>query len=168
MIVNCMATKLPRRSAKYGVGKEIGGAVYLHREYEERLGNLLAAAKAHLPRSCDYDVVKYNARTGAISFVQCTDFDSAPEPTVGPIVTVNADGSLRRRPQQRDPEVYHHRWLFVADDYRGFDVAESRRRSLAWLRLDGIDKKRIGKKSYWENHVVPRLNEPESDEIDVG
>jgi hypothetical protein len=66
-----------------------------------------------------------------VSFIRCTDFDSAPEPTVGEIVTVDATGRIRRRPRHRDPEIYHHKWLFVAENYEGFDMEASRRRALA-------------------------------------
>ena len=31
-------TEMPARSRRFGVGKEIGYAVYVHRKYEERLG----------------------------------------------------------------------------------------------------------------------------------
>jgi len=150
--------KLPKRSYKFGVGKEIGGAVYLHRIYEDKLGNVLVVAKDKLPDGFDYQIVKYNYRTQAISFVQCMDFDSAHEPTVGELMTVGVDGNVRRRRQPRDPEIYHHKWLFVADDYEGFDVEASRQRSLAWIRLEGIDRRRIGRKSYWNKFVVPWLN----------
>jgi hypothetical protein len=149
--------KLPKRSAKFGLGKDIGGAVYLHFSYEEKLGSVLAAAKAKLPDGFQYHVVKYNYRTEAVSFIQCPNFDTAPEPTVGDIVTVDAKGHVRWRRQPRDPEVYHHKWLFVAEDYPGFDVELSRQRSIAWMRLDGVDRPRIGRKSYWEQQVVPRL-----------
>ncbi len=149
--------ELPKRSARFGVGKDIGGTVYLHRKYEDKLGTVFLVAKTHLAGDFDYRVVKFNYRTGAISFVQCTDFDTAPEPTVGDIVTVDAKGNVRRRRQPRDPEIYHHKWLFVADDYEGFDVEASRQRSVAWMRLDGVDRKRIGRKGYWEQHVLPRL-----------
>lgn len=91
--------KPSRRSAKFGVGKEIGGAVYLHRNYEDKFGDLLVAAKDKIPNEFDYQVVKFNYRTNAVSFVQCTDFDTATEPTVGEIVTVSADGGIRRRQQ---------------------------------------------------------------------
>lgn len=149
--------KLPKRSAKFGVGKDIGGAVYLHFGYEQRLGTVLAAAKVQLPDGFTYHVVKYNYKTNAVSFIQCPDFDTAPEPTVGDIFTVDAEGRVRRRRQPRDPEVYHHKWLFVTEDYPGFDVEASRQRSIAWMRLDGVDRQRIGRKSYWEQQVVPRL-----------
>ena len=32
-------TILPNRSRRFGIGKEIGGAVYLHRDYERLLGD---------------------------------------------------------------------------------------------------------------------------------
>ena len=56
-----------------------------------------------------------------------------------------------------DPFIYHHKWLFVKDDYDGFDVEESKTRSRAWMALTDIDRTRIGKKSYWEGTVVQRL-----------
>ena len=149
--------RLPRRSAKFGVGKDIGGAVYVHCSYEDRLGAVVQEAKANLPPDFQYHVVKYNYRTGAVSFVQCPNFDDAPEPTVGDIVTVSPEGTVLRRTQPLDPEIYHHKWLFVDDNYTGFDVQESKRRSAVCLNLTGVDRRRIGRKSYWESHVVPRI-----------
>lgn len=151
--------QLPKRSPRFGIGKEIGGAVYVHRSYEELLGDVLKRAKANLPGDIEYTVVKFNYQTLAISFVQCDDFDSASEPTVGDIVTVGAEGTIRRRSQPSDPEIYHHKWLFVADDYTGFDVQQSAHRSAAWLQLDDVDRQRIGRKSYWEEQVVPRIED---------
>jgi hypothetical protein len=78
---------------------------------------------------------------------------------VGEIVTVGANGMVRRRRQSRDPKIYHHKWPFVAPDYAGFDVEASRQRSLAWVHLDGVDRTRIGRKSYWQETVVPRLGD---------
>lgn len=150
--------KLPKRSSRFGVGKDIGGAVYLHRDYEERLGNAIVEAKARLPETFDYHVVKYNYLTGTFSFVQCIDFDSATEPTVGDIMTIDGNGDIRIRRQRCDPEIYHHKWLFVGDDYAAFDLNESRQRSITWMQLDGIDRRRIGRKGYWEKVVISRLN----------
>jgi len=148
---------LPARSRRYGVGKEIGGSVYVHRQYEERLGPGVVWAKQLLPRDCVYDVVKYNRRTRAVSFIQCPQFDVEPEPSIAGVLTVRADGTLQRRAVPSDPPIYHHKWLFVDDDYLGFDVEESRRRSIAWLALPDVDKSRIGRKSYWLTFVVPRM-----------
>ena len=129
--------------------------MYLHRRYEGKLGKVVVVAKAGLPDDFDYQIVKYNIRTDVVSFVQCSDFDVAPEPTVGDIVIIDSKGKVRRRPQPRDPEIYHHKWLFVSDDYDGFDVEASRRRSLLWMQFPGIDFRRIGKRSYWNRVVFP-------------
>jgi len=152
---------LPRRSTRYGVGKEIGGAVYLHLEYEQLLGTPLRVAKEQLPRGFRYTIVKYNGKTGAISFIQSPDFDTAPEPMVGDVWTISRQGRAHFRKQPSDPYIYHHKWLFVADSYRGFDVEESKARSWAWLSLGPVDRTRIGKQSYWVSVILPRLQVPE-------
>src|SRR5690606_34463099 len=60
---------LPQRCAQYGVGKRIGGAVYLHRQYEQVLGRVLEAAKAKLHAGFQYTVVKHNEQNGNVSFI---------------------------------------------------------------------------------------------------
>src|SRR5262249_11482684 len=98
---------------RYGVGKEIGGAVYVHRRYQDLLGPAVEAAAARLPPGFAYTVVKVHQGTGAVSFIHSPDFDTAPEPTVGDLCTVAPDGKVRHRRQLADPYLYHHKWLFV-------------------------------------------------------
>ena len=105
------------RSRCYGVGKEIGGAVYVHRQYEDRLGPTIIWAKRLIPADYNYDVVKYNRRTNAVSFIQCPEFNIEPEPSITGVVTVRADGTVQRRAVPSDPPIYHHKWLFVDDDF---------------------------------------------------
>ncbi len=156
-----------KRSPKYGVGKEIGGSVYVHRLYADRLGLVVTEAARHLPEEFECTVVKLNHRTGAVTFIRSPDWDTAPEPVVGDLWTVHPDGRAVFRSQPADPWIYHHKWLFVADDYPGFDVAASRERSRAWTSLPDVDRSRIGKRSYWEAEVVPRLEgTKEQDEQD--
>lgn len=150
---------LPRRSREFGVGKEIGGAVYVHRQYELFLPTGVSAAKLKLSKEFDYTVVKYTSKSKTYSFISSPDFDASDEPVVGELVSVAADGTITHRKQLTDPYIYHHKWLFVADDYKGFDVEESKRRSLTWLALENVDKSRIGRRSYWEEYVLPRLSE---------
>lgn len=148
------------RCRRIGVGKEIGGCVYIHRSYEHLLPTgIFASAKEVIPPEFEYQVVKFCYTTGNVSFMQCPDFDSAPEPTVGNSWLVKPDGTLKTRAQARDPEIYHHKWLFVADDYRGFDVAASKCRSQSIMQLQGINRRRIGRKSYWEEEALPKLQE---------
>lgn len=47
----------------------------------------------------------------------------------------------------------------MPDDYLGFDIAESKARSSLWIALGDVDRSRIGRKSYWELFVVPRLGD---------
>ena len=67
---------LPKRSTEFGVGKEIGGAVYLHCSYEDRIGNVLVAAKAKLRNDFDYQIVKYNYLPGLSRLFSITNSTS--------------------------------------------------------------------------------------------
>ena len=149
---------LPKRSRRYGIGKEIGGAVYLHRLYEHLLGTRVQEAKKHLPGGFEYTVVKYHAGRNSVSFLQSLDFDTASEPTVGSGWVVYEDGRTQLYRQPSNPFIYHHKWLFVADDYLGFDVAASRVRSEDWLpmMLPG-EHMLIGRREYWVTTFLPRL-----------
>lgn len=151
---------LPKRCRRYGVGKAIGGAVYVHRSYEHLLGPPVEAAKLHLPENATYAVVKYREATGTVSFIASPDFDTATEPTVGDVWVVSAEGRVKHFPPPVDPFIYHHKWLFVADDYSGFNVEESKARSRAWMTLPGVDYSRIGKRSFWKNVISECVSNP--------
>ena len=149
--------KLPRRYGKFGVGKSIGGKIYLHKDYESVLPQEeLENAKSYLG-DFDYNLLAYAPKTGDFTFTQSPDFDSAPEPSVGSQVLVKPDGTTRAMKGQANPWIYHHKWLWVDDGYTGFDVEESKQRSMDWMSLPDIDYSRIGKKGFWEQNVVPQL-----------
>ena len=150
------SVKLPRRYAKTGVGKSIGGKLYVHRHYEDVLGSNVDAAKKHIGE-LDYDIVAL-AKDGSVTFTVSPDWNSSHEPSIGTQILVKPDGTTRVMKAQADPWIYHHKWLFVKDDYTGFDVEESKRRSLDWMSLPNVDKSRIGKKSFWDKNVVPQLS----------
>ncbi len=149
---------LPKCSARFGVGKEIGGAVYVHEMYQHLLPDAFKTAKNVLSPDFEYAVVKYDLSTDAVSFIQSDDFDSAAEPTVGDLYTIRPDGTCKFRRKLADPWIYHHKWLLVLDDYPGFDVAESKARSMKWMALTGIDFRRIGKQSFWLERILPRID----------
>ena len=88
-------SKLPRRW-RGNVGKSIGGSVYVHRDYETDVipHDILAAAQKSLD-GFNYNIVKFAPKTGAITFVQSPDFDTAPEPQIGPALLVKSDGSTK-------------------------------------------------------------------------
>jgi len=139
-----------RRSRRLGVGKEIGGAIYIHRSYGRLIGADLRAAKRRLPKGLQFDVLKWRPAVRAVSFISCPTFDAEPEPAVGDVFFVPAEGKCRLfRASPSNPWVYHHKWLFVADDYKGFDVEESRQRSSMIARAS-IDRSRIGRRIQWD------------------
>ena len=165
---------LPRRHP-CGVGKWIGGSLYVHRSHVSYFKNLksdgrrgpgwdvLYGKAAWILKSVlpffEFDVVKLNVKERAFTFVRSPDFDSADEPVSGDSCRVDPDGEglVSERAALTDPWIYHHKWLMVSDGYRGFDVPASKARSLAWMSLEGVDKSRIGRRSYWEREVLPRL-----------
>ncbi len=156
-------TALPKRCGKFGVGKRIGGAVYVHRKYESVLGEPVENAKTRLPPGFVYTVIKQNEMNGNFSFIHCPDFDTADEPSTSVYAIVKSDGSVKLHAGLADPYIYHHKWLFVAEDYEGFDVPASVERSAAWMSLPNVDKSLIGRASYWNEHVAPRLMESTDD-----
>lgn len=149
-------------------GKRVGRRHYVHRSAvgQSRIpSELVEAAAEHLPPGWDYVVVRWDAGTGEVAFIRSPDWDEAPEPTVGDLVAVRADGTVRSRRVSPDrAQIYHHKWMFVAENYAGFDVEESRARSEAWKRLDP-DRSRIGWKAYWEAKVVPLFTEEAPDKL---
>jgi DNA phosphorothioation-associated putative methyltransferase len=140
--------KLPTRCPKHSIGKRIGGAVYVHRQYEDVLGEAMIAAKKKLPDGFEYTVIKHNEINGNFSFIYCNDFDTVHEPSTGKFAVVNSDGTLKTHAALADPYIYHHKWLFVAEEYDGFDISKSRERSLAWLSLPDVKMSLIGRASY--------------------
>lgn len=141
--------------------KKIGGAVYLHRSIldhvsmdQEKLINhcLNILAKSQYSKVIStFDIVKIEKET--VSFIECEDWDSASEPIVGDAFKVYLDGRVKVTKKKNNPQIYHHKWMFVADDYDGFDVAAAKKWSEKWeaiLPRTREVKSRIGYKDYWE------------------
>ena len=125
-----------KRSTKYGVGKEIGGEIYFHKDYaedilpDEVLSQALQLLEEEHP-GFEYNCLKYNPKTGVVAFQEAPDFDSAREPVVGDYVSANTDTGVVKTGHSN--YIWHHKWNWVKNDYSGFDVAESWNWSKAWL-----------------------------------
>ena len=65
-----------------------------------------------------------------VSFQEAPDFDTAREPIVGDYVTVTLDGDVSAG---HSNYIWHHKWLWVKNDYSGFDVSDSWNWSRTWL-----------------------------------
>ena len=151
--------KVPQRY-KGDVGKFIGGDLYVHKSAMDVLPQTeMKKAESKLPADFNYEVVKYNSKTKAFSFIASPDWDTNPEPVVGDAYKVSAEGNVSVTKQKADPQIYHHKWNFVRDDYAGFDVAESIQRSIDWFGSvkPKVNMFKIGTQSYWQNEALPNL-----------
>lgn len=157
-------------SKKYGVpqrykndvGKMIGGELYVHYSANDVLPQQdLIAAEAMLPEGFEYEVIKYNAKDGSFSFIASPDWNTSNEPIVGDAYKVKKNGEVSVTKQKADPQIYHHKWNFVRDDYSGFDVEKSVQRSIDWYRdaKADINMFKIGTQSYWQENAVPLITD---------
>lgn len=150
-------------------GKSISGAIYVHKDYVENHPKIPQSeyqrAKSKLPTDHDFTAVKYDKNEGSFSFIHSPDFDTADEPTVGRAIKVKPSGDIKVTEPTKDPKIWHHKWQWVADDYKGFDVNQSKQRSKDWKDVVGVDRQvssRIGSKSYWEREIVPKIKKVNS------
>lgn len=149
-----------KKSPKYGVGKQVGNTIYLHKSVEDKLpSEILINAKDKLLNDFNYTIVKYDQSNGNITFIQSPDWDTSDEPIVGDAILIRGDGTERFIKEKKTPQIYHHKWLFVNDNYNGFNTEESKERSRSWLKVPNIEFNKIGYKNYWDTNVVPHINE---------
>lgn len=138
MIYTRKGTKIDRY--KGIVGKLVGKQLYVHKQYAHEVieTGLLSVATSVL----EHDVVserlpnfKYNCimfNGGFIRFDSSPDFDTAREPHVGTYVTINLFKCACAGIGTSN-HIWHHKWLWVKDDYQGFDVELSKRWSQFWI-----------------------------------
>lgn len=146
---------------KGDVGKFIGGDLYVHKSAMDILPiKELELAESKLPEDFEYEIVKYNASQGSFSFIGSPDWNTANEPIVGDSYKVSRSGDVTITRQKADPQIYHHKWNFVRDNYDGFDVRQSIQRSIDWYRdaKEEVNMFKIGTKSYWNANAEPLIN----------
>lgn len=124
--------------SKFGVGKAIGGCIYVHKDYATKIiprstyKRALQLLYLQFPEF-DFNVVKYDPDNNKISFMTSEDFDTAREPVVGTYIVVDVgSGKLK---MGHSNAIYHHKWLWVDDNYPRFDVDKSYEWSKAWLSV---------------------------------
>ena len=83
------------------------------------------------------------------------NFDTEDEPTVGNYTNVNMDKDTLKTGNSNS--IWHHKWVWVMDDYPGFDVQESIERSKRWLEQKDVDFSRIVNRQFWDKTVASKL-----------
>lgn len=123
------------KRSKYGVGKQMGSQVYLHKDYvsdviPKKVWENALKVLNDADSDFEYNCVMYDTKTGNVRFDEAPDFDESREPIVGDTITVKPDGSVKRG---HSNYIWHHKWLWVKNDYQGFDVNQSKAWSNKWL-----------------------------------
>ena len=138
-----------QRSRKYGVGKEIGGKWYVHKDYGFNLIYYCRDAEELLPPGFKYNCLMVDRnRPYVIRFDEAPDFDTAREPHLGDFIEVNISTKEIRR--GHSDFIWHHKWMWVDDDYTGFDVGESYEWSKRWTQFISHPS---GLKKIWESQL---------------
>lgn len=153
---------LKKGGSGYKIGKVIGGEIYVHKQYENQFpSDELQAAKSKLPKNFKYDTLKYNPKTKSFSFFRVDDFDTNPEPIIDEYVTIKPDTEIGVI--KKGGQIYHHKWQWVDDNYKGFDVEKNKQRSAKWYGLSDKDvgqdkyKSKIGNNEFWHKHVASKF-----------
>lgn len=143
-------------------GQLIGGSRYIHRDYVHKLGAqkkmVQEAIKTAQEKYPDFEWTVAKIENDSVIFMHSPDFNESHDPIVGQSYKVR--GAFARAIPQMDDEqkVLHHKWMFVEDDYPGFDVGEEKERSQTWMSMPDLDYSRIGDAVYWKSHVEPRID----------
>lgn len=144
--------------------KKIYGSIYVHKSnvksldefYQEQINNAIWFLSSQGYPIDTYEVIKINTKKISITFIESEDWDIAREPVVGQAYRVDENGDVRIIKQKSNPQIYHHKWMFVGEDYKGFDLEESKRWSEQWQKILPNTKEiksRIGYKKYWEEFL---------------
>lgn len=124
-----------QRCKKFGVGKEIGGKIYVHKNYCIKIidPDIFLMAVNALPYGFIFNCVMIDLREERIRFDEAPDFDMAREPHPGHYIEIDLK-TMEIRYGYSD-YIWHHKWMWVEDDYKGFNVEDSYEWSLTWTKL---------------------------------
>jgi len=138
------------RRYKNIVGKDIGGQLYVHKNYANEVipSELLDSGAKQLPKDFKYNTIMWDRRNNIIRFDSAPGFDTEREPIVGDYVVVFPNGTLR---EGKSNYIWHHKWLWVKDDYKGFNVSEAINWSKEWLSK--LQEPASGKLEKWKEQL---------------
>jgi hypothetical protein len=118
------------------VGRRTGTKIYVHRFYSDyvvdidyyKYLDLLGKMFPEMERK--FNCLSWNKLTKEIKFFYSPDFDTAREPHIGEWVSISNDKTIRKG---KSDLIWHHKWLWVRNNYTKFDAYESINWSELWL-----------------------------------
>ena len=139
--------------------KKVGYAFYVHKSNLNELLNAVSEEErnhivyvidiAKLYLFLEFDIVKYDRKTSNVSLISCPTWDDVNEPIVGDSYCFNSD--LSYKVIKGGTKVYHNKWQFVSEDYKGFNIEKSKERTRQWNSIPNIKelKCKVGYKDFW-------------------
>ena len=126
--------------SKFGVGKQVGSKIYFHKSVHEKIvpqdvwdkAMKMAAITKVNSKPFEFNTVCYDLKNPHIVRLDtCPGFDIEREPIVG--ISFKLDTLTYTTEVRVNKQIFHHKWLWVTDDYKGFDVQKSYAWSKYWL-----------------------------------
>lgn len=124
-----------------GVGKQVGNKIYMHKNYALSVVPYKTYIKALdlLQKMSDFENNKlvFNCicydlkKPNIVRFDTCQNFDTEREPVVGWQYTVDIENKIISIRYCK--EIWHHKWLWCRENYKGFDIQKSWEWSRTWL-----------------------------------
>lgn len=127
--------------------------IYLHKNYAKEVipneiyENALKVLEEEYP-TFNYNCVMYDTSNNMVRFDEAPDFDTAREPKVGNFIKVMPNGEATKGSSSN---IWHHKWLWVKDDYSGFNVEESKLWSAKWLGI--LTETAKGTQKTWDKQL---------------
>lgn len=149
--------------------KKVMNNYYVHKSNRYELFNICLEVE-HIKKIVngldgffDYEIIKYDMLNHKLSLIKSPDWDTSNEPIVGDSIifdlTIGSDLSdtpyKKINARKNNPQIYHNKWMFVSDNYKGFDIDKAKKRTELWNLIPNINKRKIGNKNYW----ISLLNE---------
>jgi hypothetical protein len=147
--------------------KKIGGRIYLHKSACSLLDSNLYYCASKAKEVCEHIIGSFNWNClrikpdglgGAfeVAFQYSPDFNEADEPEVVQTIPVIFNDVMDMWEvsdiRVHKDTIWHHKWMWVKPDYKGFDYEASKARSALWKpHVKKSELTKIGNKVYWES-----------------
>ena len=145
---------------KRGVGKRVGSKIYMHKNYALDIvpTDVMCAAQNILSLyepGATYNCICYDLKNpNIVRFDEAPKFNTDREPYPGIMWTVDVsridEGERCYRVGYSDA-IWHHKWLWVKEEYEGFDVNTSYEWSKRWL--NALPEVASGYRHKWEEQL---------------
>lgn len=151
---NCAGSVIGR--SKYGVGKYIGGKIYVYKNYATDIipssiyEDTLKLLESYEPGFPFNTIMVDLTDIEKVRFDESADFDTNREPCPGRQISVDTLHNTIFK-DRTEKQIFHHKWLWVKDSYSGFNVQESYDWSKLWTQYISSPS---GFRHVWWNQLI--------------